>query len=190
MKNKKLSKFNTFSFKRKITIISFTVILVLLASVGTTIAFLAMRTGAIKNIFDPISITCQVNENNYTVTNTGDYSAYIRASVIVNYVKVESKADGDTSHTVYGVPPKASDYNITYNTAYWDEGADGFYYYKTPVNAGDTTEKIVDFASQADVPDGYEIKVQILADAIQNNPTDTVESVWGVTVDNSGNISK
>ena len=184
MKNKKISKFNTLSFKRKTVIISFTVILVLLASVGTTLAFLAMKTGSIKNIFEPVTIACQVNDDDYTVGNIGDYSAYIRASVIVNYVK-----DSDDT-VVYGIPPVLNtDYSITFDSNSWIKGSDGFYYYKTPVNAkADTAALITEFNRISQV-NGYTLKAQILAEAIQSKPTSTVSDYWNVTVDGNGNIT-
>ncbi len=190
MQNKKVSKLNIFANKRRVFIVSLTVVLVLLASVGTTLAFLAMKTQSIKNVFAPVTISCQVQDD-YKVANTGDYSAYIRAAVVVNYVK------DDDSTVVHGVPPvEGTDYTLVLDETNWDvDTTDGFYYYKTPVNSGNTsnttTPLVTTFAAMGSrvAPEGYSMKVQIIAEAIQSNPVSTVKDYWNVTVDGT-TISK
>ena len=186
MQNKKLSKLNIFANKRRVFIVSLVVVLVLLATVGTTLAFLAMKTQSVKNVFAPVTISCEVQDG-YKIANTGDYSAYIRAAVAVNFLK-----DGDTT-TVHGIAPvKNTDYTITFNSSEWLLGDDGFYYYKTPINANTkTTALITSFVPAANIvtPDGYKLSAQIIAEAIQSNPKSTVSTYWNVNVDDSGNIT-
>ncbi len=180
MQNNGTNKKPNTHFKRKrFVICSIVAILVGLATIGSTVAFLIDKTDTVKNVLDPIKINCEVNDSEYTVKNEGDYAAYIRAAATVNYVK-------DSGAIVYGQPPKKdTDYTIAFNQNDWVLGSDGFFYHKAPVNADNfTTELVSDFQILTDnAPDGYEMKVQIIAEAIQSEPVSTVCNYWNVTVD-------
>ena len=81
-------------------IVSLSLILVL--SVGITIAYILINTNPVTNTFDPAQVSCAVVENgsekghykgqiqvfsksDVMIKNTGDTDAYIRASVIITW---------------------------------------------------------------------------------------------------------
>lgn len=169
---------------RRIFVISVAVILVLVAAVGTTLAFIATKTDGVKNVFDPVTIECSVSDD-YRVKNEGDYDAYIRAYYVVNWV--------DANGNVYGQPPventdytlvlNATDVNGSVTANSWEIGSDDFYYYTSPVppTGSDVTTALVSNVSlKTTAPDGYELQVQMIAEAIQAKPIDTINSNWGV----------
>lgn len=143
------------------------IIVILAISVGGTLAYLIDQTSAVENSFTPGSVTCQVAENNgtFTVQNTGNVPAYLRAMVVVNWVKT---VGGQTY--VYGTKPTASDYTITYDEDKWIQ--DGcIYYYNTAVSPADNADT-VEFAkvvatNTAQAPEGYTLTVEVIAEAIQ-----------------------
>lgn len=177
--NGKKKKPNILFKSKRMAIVSIVAILVLLATIGSTVALLVDKTGTVKNILDPIQIECEVDDTIYSVKNEGDYAAYIRAAATVNYVQ-------DSGAVVYGQPPKADvDYTVSFNNTDWVLGSDGFYYHKAPVDPNSfTTELVTDFDILTDnAPDGFEMKVQIIAEAIQCDPVTTVCDYWNVTID-------
>ena len=124
--------------KRAVALLVSLVVL-LSVTVGVTIAFIAHKTPEVKNTFTPSRVACAVTEVTpnqvYSVSNTGDTTAYIRVAVVVNWVNAEEQ--------VYARAPKFTvDTNDT-NGANWVLGEDGYYYYKMPVEAGTViTEKL------------------------------------------------
>ena len=66
-------------------------VLLVTATVWTTVAFLVDRSPSLDNTFVPVAVACQVREDfdptanvksNVSVQNTGDISAYVRATVV------------------------------------------------------------------------------------------------------------
>lgn len=158
--------------------------LVLVVSVGGTLAFLAVRSAQLNNTFTPGVVTSQViaAEQERSVKNTGDVDAYIRAAVTVNWV---SKAAND--NTTYGLRPvEREDYSLTINATDWVAHTDGYYYYKHRVAPGDTTQPLVtDITTLSTAPEGYTLAVEVAAEAVQANGTTDVGRVpayrdaWG-----------
>ena len=151
--------------KKRLTVLLVSLLSVIALSVGLTLAYVYTKTDDVKNEFEPSKVSCAVMENGETaeheedrlsvstkssvqIKNTGDAEAYIRVAVVVNW----KKADG----TVWAQMPAADDYSITFasNTG-WTEGDDGYYYYKKPLAAGQTSSlliKEVAFAPEMDNP--------------------------------------
>ncbi len=170
----------------KLLIIILSVSVILAVSVGTAIAYLISETPPVTNTFTPTSVSCQVNQSadnsNITVKNTGDISAYIRATVVINWVS-------DNGSVYGGAPVEGTDYTVTYELNGWFKGADGFYYYSSPVTAGSSTSELITSIAPVagKAPEGYSLSVQVLASAIQAEPTDAVSQVWpNVTVGSDG----
>lgn len=181
-------------------------IILIVASVSSTIAFLITDTDPITNVFIPSKVTTEVywdtdSETGFTakVTNTSDINSYIRAAVVVNWVKTDP--DG-TRHVHSEAPiekapleetPENCDYTIKYNGNTWickeyDNG-EIIYYFTKPVEPGkNTTNLISQFKQLRDGPEGYELEIEIVASGIQSVPVTVVEDKWGVVLDNSGNI--
>lgn len=170
----------------KLLIIILSVSVILAVSVGTAIAYLISETPPVTNTFTPVSVSCQVNQSaensNITVKNTGDITAYIRATVVINWVS-------DSGSVYGGAPVEGTDYTVNYQLTDWFKGKDGFYYYSSPVEAGASTSELITTISSVagTAPEGYSLSVQVLASAIQAEPTDAVSQVWSnVTVGSNG----
>ena len=161
---------------------------VLAIGVGGVLAFIVTNTGFINNVFNPSNVTCEVEENtegniksDVTIKNTGKVPAYIRAEVIITW----KDKDGNVFSTL---PANGEDknYTIEFNTnGNWIlDSKDGYYYYKQPVEAEDSTAVLIENCQpmtgceEAD----YYLNVEIIASAIQADGGSYVqvgeEKVW------------
>ena len=161
------------------------IILLISTAVGSTVAFLATKTEPVENAFEYANVSCEVTEACDTdssivqVRNTGTISAYIRVAVVANWMDV----NGDIAAS----DPEGYGYDPTCSSDSWARGADGFFYYLSPVAPGASTEGIL-LACTVTCPEPPEctLSVEVLAEAIQSTPASAVYEAWGVTVDGSG----
>ena len=196
----------------KKSIIIASVMLLLLATVGTTLAYIFTETNPVENTFNPSKVACAVVENNGTpvtgsvtdtgnvkenvqIKNTGDTDAYIRVAVVVNWMSEDGTKVWATK-PVKSTDGTDGDYTISYaeNTG-WEKGSDGYRYYTKSVLPTDGSNLTGILISEAKVlknapQEGYYLSIEIVASAIQAKPTSVVTSQWGVTVANDGSISK
>lgn len=147
-------------------------VLVLCLTVGGTVAFLATRTNSVTNTFTPSHVTTAVDEDTTTtpgtksdvkIENTGDTSAYIRATYVVNWV--------DANGNIYAAQPVAgTDYQESLNTTDWTKKADdGYYYCNTAIEPGSKTPVLItSIAPIGAAPEGYTLQVTIIAEGIQS----------------------
>ena len=165
------------------TAILFMAIIMLIGAViGSTVAFLITNTGPVENKFAYASVSCAVEETfdgskkeNVQIKNTGSTDAYIRATYVVNWVD----AQGDIVASV----PEGYSYSLDVNPdGKWTKGADGYFYYLTPVASGDSTpgSLLTCTVMRPENPE-YRLSVEILATAIQSTPAKAVTETWGVT---------
>lgn len=180
--------------KKRITLV-LSMALLLAVAVGATVAFLVDKTPSVTNTFQPVSVSCRVQESfdtntntkrDVSVQNTGDIPAYIRVAVVVTWVSRES------GNTYGGAPVAGTDYRMTLNENGWIQGTDGFYYCTTAIAAGDATPLLLTSVTPVDgqAPEGYRLSVQIVASAIQAEPAEAVQFAWGgVTVYDDGTIA-
>ncbi len=180
--------------KKLILLISMIAIMILAVTAGTTIAWLNDKTDPVVNTFEPAKVTSQVEESvdnniksNVKIRNTSNIDAYIRAKVVINWVDKDGNVAGQT-------PVENKDYTIEYNLSKdgWWQGTDGFYYYSSPVAPDDLTGVLINSCKVKDganVPEGYYLSVEIIADAIQSVPTSVVEDNWNVKVNADKTIS-
>jgi hypothetical protein len=169
--------------------------LVLLAAVsaGTAMAFLTAKTAPEENTFTPSKVACQVIEtfednvkSHVTVKNTGDTAAYIRAAVVVTWLK-----DDGSGHTAAAQPVEGTDYTLTYaKDAGWIQGDDGYWYYTRPVDSLGGTGVLIQECRPVHEKAGYILSVEIVASAVQSEPPEAVGQAWGVTVAADGTIRK
>ena len=169
--------------KRFILIIS--ILLILTAAVGGTVAFLTTQTPAVENRFESGRVTCEVVEEfkngdatkkYVAIKNTGNTTAYIRAAIVGNWVK-DNKV----------VAPWT--FNETIGSG-WKKGSDGYYYHKAPVAAEGKTSNLFDsYTAPSDGPKGSHLEMTIICQAIQSEPASAVEEAWDVTVGSNGQIS-
>lgn len=148
--------------------------LILVCTVGGTVAYLVTHTDPVVNTFTPGEVSCQVEEkfegNNVkteaVVKNTGNVPAYIRVAVVANTI------DGEGNIT--GMETLEEDW---LNTAEWTE-VDGFYYYNGVVQPNAETANLLN----ANI-DLTGIQVTILASAIQSMPDEAVKDAWKMSYD-------
>ena len=184
------------TLKQRIAIAA--VALILCCSVGATLAWLVTATGPVKNTFEPTWVECEVSDtyvgglkSNIIVTNPkedfGDIKnvdAYIRVTFAAtwedpndNYTAVAK----DTSKFYTQYLDKAT---LNEN---WVKGKDGFYYYTKIVKVGEHTSQVFKYplTIPTDEANGYELNVQILAEAVQadgvadDGVTKPVQIAWG-----------
>ena len=150
-------------------------VLILVCTVGGTVAYLVTHTDPVVNTFTPGKVSCQVEEefkDNDTVKtkavvkNTGNVPAYIRVAVVANTV------DGDNITGMKTLPVG------WLNAEKWTE-VGGFYYYKGVVQPGDVTANLLTAAGI----DLTGIQVTILASAIQSMPDEAVKDAWNMSYD-------
>lgn len=158
--------------------------------VGGTVAYLVTDTSPVENTFEPGMVSCEIEEKfdspftekkDVKVKNTGNTDAYIRAAIIVTW----KDAAGNIAATV---PVEGTDYTISLNSSSWKKQGD-YYYYINSVAPKGKTENLINSCVAKTPNDGYTLSVEILADAIQAEPTRVVEENWNVTVGNDGKIS-
>ena len=174
----------------KLILLLSALVLILTLAVGTTLAYLYAQTDPLVNTFEPIKVSCEVEEKfdgkikkDVKIENTGDTAAYIRAAVVVTWVS----SDGSVAAEA---PVAGTDYQMTYaeNTG-WIEGSDGFRYYQKPVDPDAFTGILIQNCTQMQEKEGYTLSVEIVVSAIQSLPTEAVTRAWGVTVDSDGNMT-
>ena len=168
-------------------------VLLVTALVGGTVAWLTTNTEQVENTFTPSRVTCAVVEDftngntvkkNVKIANTGDTDAYIRATYIVTWQ--------DEQGNVYGTAPvEGLDYSVTLNLdknptpTGWTLG-DGYYYYCSVVHPDTTDNKTDVLISECRVlrpapAEGYTLHVEILAQAIQSSPITAGNQAWRLT---------
>ena len=170
--------------KNKWVIIS--VCVLILAFVGTeaALSYLSDETPPVENTLVAGSVACEVQEtfdgnvkSDVSVANIGNTSAYVRAALLVNW-----RSESDTVEILATRPRAGVDYDIVFGSTVWVEGSDGYWYYSEPVLPEKSTECFIERIAPIDeAPEGYSLSVEIIASAIQANPTSVVETEWGVS---------
>lgn len=149
--------------------------------VGGTVAYLVTNTGSVTNTFEPGYVKCVINEKfdektkqDVTVKNDGNVDAYIRATYVINWL--------DSSGNIVASVPEGYGCTLTVNPDNkWKKGADGYFYYPSPVAPKHSTEGSL-LTCTVIYPDEnpkYTLQVEILADAIQSSPDSAVIQAWG-----------
>ena len=177
--------------KRQLIVLLLVFALILTLSVGTALAFLAMRTNPLENIFQPAEITCAIEENfdgsrksDVRIRNTGTAPAYIRAEVVVTWVNSGGSVAAEK-------PAEGIDYEIIFaEDTGWISGTDGYWYHAAAVGPSDPTGVLIRECTQITEKTGCQLVVEILASAVQSEPQEAVADAWGVTVNPDGTISR
>lgn len=171
--------------KKLVLLISIVAILILALTAGTTLAWLKASSGPVVNTFTPARVTSKVEESikdgiksDVRIKNTSNINAYIRATVVINWVD----KDGNIAAQK---PVAGTDYTIKFpKDTKWFTGPGGYYYFPNPVASKASTAVLVDecTAVAGNAPEGYSLSVEIIADAIQSVPDKAVREAWNVTV--------
>ena len=166
--------------KTKTILVLAAVVLMLACTVGGTLAFLITKTDSVTNRFEPGKVTCKVDEeftqnsttkNKVRIQNTGYTEAWIRATVVANWVK-----DGKV------VAPWED--NIDYNSSSWTK-VDGYYYYKESVAAEGFTANLFDSYKPGKAPvTGAHLEMTIVCQAVQSNLGSTAQAAFAYATAN------
>ena len=168
--------------------------LCIVATVGLTLAFMFKKAEKI-NRFIPAEVSCAVREktdgsevngtdavggekSDIRVENIGNVREFLRLKMVSYYVD----ANGDIVGTVSSQYPTLSLKNG------WIAGANHTYYYPFPTDPGGMTEILCEpfTLGQMQLADGktvYQV-IEVIAEAVQAEPSDAAQEVWGVTVEN------
>lgn len=174
---------------KRIILIIAACLVIIGASVGATFAYIIDRTPSVDNSFQPVYVSCTVEEqfdgvtkSEVKVRNTGDITAYIRATFIVMWT--------DENGMVYPASPvNGTDYSLSFGSIKWIKGSDGFYYYSDKVSAGSASEIFLNKVTLLkDAPQGYKLSLHVAATAIQAEPDTVVNEVWGASVGVNGEL--
>lgn len=158
--------------------------------VGGVLAYIFTNTDPIENKFDPGKVDSEVVETfdgekkeDVTIKNTGNTVAYIRAYINITF-KAVGAADDQTVSSQKPIDNQNYTIKLKENSG-WSLGDDGYYYYSEPVSAGCSTKVLIEkceLLDGANVPDGFYLSVEIVASAIQAEPTSVVAEKWNVTL--------
>ena len=161
-------------------------LLIVGVAAGVTLAYMVERTPDAKNTFVPVTVDSKpvsTAQGRMAVMNQGDVTAYIRATVTVNWVSLDEEGNAAGTYHMNG-PVDGVDFSITYDASgSWKKGTDGFWYYTAPVAAGSLTQDlIVSVVRMTDPPEGYGMSVEIMTTGIQSTPAQAVEQAWNVSL--------
>ena len=152
-----------------------------MAAVGSTIAYIIFAATPVVNSFERAEMSCEVTEvfdgnikQNVAIKNTTEdmVAGYVRAVIMIKWE--------DDFGNVYAKTPKPDqEYTVSYGTGWIQK--DGYYYWPQEVKAGDSTGVLIERCEpvRGNVPEGYTLVVDILAEIIQSNPEDAVKDAWG-----------
>lgn len=156
------------NFNRKSMLVIACIALVMTITVGGTLAYLIATDGPVTNTFEPRKVTCAVSEtfdgsskNYVAITNTGDTDAYIRATIVGNWVKDNKivapwTLNEETRQDFTDLPG-----------AGWAENG-GYYYYQASVPAGTNTGYLfTSYTPDAAPVEGAHLELTIVCQAVQ-----------------------
>lgn len=142
------------------------VLLVAVVAVGGTLAYLMASDSPLLNTFALAEVETEIKEpetdtatnKTASVENTGESPVYVRARVVI------SGGDAD-------VLEEQNLITFTYNEEAWQNGGDGFYYYKgiLPANSGEASETPALFTGvtvSKDVPKEAEFSVDVYQESV------------------------
>ncbi len=158
--------------KTLVLLISF--LLILTFSVGGTLAYLMRDIGVLDTVFVPGSVECAVEEteDGYTVKNLGNTGVFVRGVLVLNWTRDE-KISG--FHTI-----SEDDYEVLADG--WTT-IDGYLVCEKEIAPEESTPP-VSIVITADVPEeGYELKIEFLAEAVQSEPASIAEEAWGFSAE-------
>ncbi len=185
-----------------------------LFSISLILAMMTKSTPQVQNEFMLAEVECKIHESlnleggttdntdaavhtgvvskaDVKVENASNIDAYIRVRLVAYYVDDDDNVVGKVCSVPTFVP----------NNSYWIADSDeDTYYYKYPVAAGQYTEDLIASGSVIELAkldgtdtDTYEHLYQVvdvIAEAVQAEPASAVTSVWNVSVNDDGTLTK
>lgn len=180
----KTFKFLKWSGKKAVALFVLTIVLAV-AAVGSTVAYIVTKTGEVKNTFTPPDLDIEITGD--VIENTGDVPVYVRAAIVANWVN-------ETDGSILSTQPELGEIPLKDG---WVKGSDGFYYYTVALESKATAPELIE-SGKLTVPTApsadYTLQIQVLSSAIQSTPTEAVINSWtavtGVNADGSLIIAK
>lgn len=170
--------------KKRLCLIAASAMIIVIAAVGVTLAYLKAQTPEVVNTFTPTKIDTEIDEtfdgkvkSDVNIENKGDIDAYVRAKIVINWVKYDPATKKADNTDV--LPAEKSDYELVMGSAKW-ENIDGIYYYTEKVPAQAHTENLINSCKPLVEKDGYVLNVTILAEGIQSEPDTAITDAWGI----------
>ena len=168
--------------KRAVAFLISTVLLII-CTIGTSLAILVANTGSIENIFSPPVVRISLKDYD-EVTNVGTVPVYVRSLAVVNWIPT-----GEEHSILAEKPIVGEDLTITFITDGWFLASDGFYYYKKPLGPNEHIALIAE-AIQTTEKLGYEMKLTLLSSSIQASD-DAINAAWpAVQINEQGELER
>ena len=155
-------------------------VLILFATVATSLAYMFKISEEKKNIFTPAIVDCEMTGNGaseVTIENTGTIKAYLRIRIVTYWQKDDAV-----------ISESSPDFTVNGKEDNWLADSDNnTYYYDTAVEP----KTIIDFCESITLEqkDGYTAVIKIFGEAIQYLPQTAAENSWQVTIDTNGTIT-
>ncbi len=171
------------------------VLVLVFAAVGVTVAYLQTQTEPLENEFTPAKVSCKVDEtfdgnvkSDVSIRNTGDTDAFIRVAIVANWVRTDDNDNSKVTSVHAQQPVAGTDYTLTLAddvNKKWLKDSNGFYYYKNAVKPNEATATLIQECTlKGEAPAGYKLAVEIVASAIQASPETVAEKYWHISVEN------
>lgn len=148
-------------------------VILLLAAVGSTWAYIATGPQNITNVFSPAYVDTEIIESftgasktSITIKNNSNIAVFTRVALVANWVK-----DGAIIEPWNGsITPGAG--WVRHNN---------YYYYTVAIPAGGSTQNLLG-ATIASSPraDGAVLHIDVLQQSLQAEPRTVVQDVWGI----------
>lgn len=177
---------NRFNAKKKLSILIISLALLCMAGIGGTLAYLLDATDPVVNTFTPAKVDITIYESkdettksDIKITNSSDndaVTAFVRAKLVTYWTDIVDGKETVIPAPSEDIAKKAGGELITANG--WFE-VNGIYYYDSPVAPGAST-KVMANPITITLSAGSTIKcyIDVLAEAIQAEPTTAVEESW------------
>lgn len=167
-------------------------------AIGGTIAYLFAVTQPITNTFQMSSVDIDIEEEldpgykrNVHVVNTSDTPIYVRVRFVTYWETIDTKeiiadVNGDNPPLPFDPDSETKPENIQNN---WFQVGD-YFYYALPVQPDGSTLHLFDeFQLIVDGANNRQQVLEVFAEGIQILPVEAVQTVWGLTVDENGNLT-
>ncbi len=175
----------------KFTILLIIYTLVVVGLVTTALAYMFTKTEKVTNELVRATVNCELSEtfdsalgikSAIRVKNTGNVPEYLRVKLVSYWV--------DDDGSIVGVPSEMP--TVSIDSDKWAAGPENTYYYKNSVAPGAQTENLL--ASSITLTEktvtimDESVNVRqvlvVIPEAVQANPADAAEELWGVTITN------
>lgn len=171
------------------------VLVLVFAAVGVTVAYLQTQTEPLENQFTPAKVSCDVEEtfdgnvkSDVSIRNTGDTDAFIRVAIVANWVRTDDNDNSKVTSVHAQKPVAGEDYTLALADDFkenWLQDGNDFYYYKNAVKPNEATDTLIKECTLiGEAPAGYKLAVEIVASAIQASPETVAEEYWHISVEN------